>query len=78
MPPFTDAQPLCFEDIPFRVENFDDVDGCRRPCHRCGSTTSFLDEFLDEEGNCIYQCSDSDYCNTMLMQAKEDNYAANS
>ena len=50
----------------------------RRPCYRCGSTTSFLDEFLDEQGNCIYQCSDSDYCNTVLMQAKEDNYAANS
>ena len=78
VPPFTDAQPLCFEDIPFRVENFDDVDGRRRPCHRCGSTTSFLDEFLDGQGNCIYQCSDSDYCNTMLMQAKEDSYATNS
>lgn len=78
VPPFTNAQPLSFEDVPFRVENFNDADGKRRSCSRCGSTTSFLDEFLDEQGNCIYQCSDSDYCNTMLMEAKEDSHAANS
>ncbi|BAY83301.1 phosphonate metabolism PhnJ [Calothrix parasitica NIES-267] len=68
VPPFTDAQPLTFDDVPFRVEDFNDADGNRRSCNRCGSTDSYLDEFLDEEGCRVYQCSDSDYCNSMLSK----------
>jgi alpha-D-ribose 1-methylphosphonate 5-phosphate C-P lyase len=66
VPPYTNAQPLCFEDIPFRVEDFTDEKGQRRACARCGSTTSFLDEFLGNTGEKVYQCSDSDYCNSQL------------
>lgn len=78
VPPFTDAQPLSFQDIPFRVEEFTDTNGNRRACDRCGSTTSFLDEFLDKTGNRVYQCSDSDYCHTRLMQAEDNRHAADS
>lgn len=63
VPPYTDAEPLAFDDVPFRVESFDDANGQRHACRLCGSTDSFLDEFIDAAtGETIYQCSDSDWC----------------
>ncbi|AFY78011.1 putative enzyme of phosphonate metabolism [Pleurocapsa sp. PCC 7327] len=69
VPPYTDAEPLSFDDIPFQVEDFTDERGHRRACAICGSTTSFLDECLNDAGDRIYQCSDSDYCLTTLREA---------
>lgn len=66
VPPYTDAAPLVFDDIPFRTEDFIDEQGQRRCCQRCGATDAFLDEYTSENGNRIYQCSDSDYCNQRL------------
>ena len=67
VPPFTDAEPLAFDDMPFRVEDFTDESGLRRPCTRCGAIDSFLDEFIDPaNGEKVYQCSDSDYCDEQL------------
>ncbi len=66
IPPYTNAEPLSFEDIPFRVEDFTDENGQRRACDRCGSTSSFLDELINDGGQKVYQCSDSDYCNSQL------------
>lgn len=63
VPPYTDAVPLAFDDVPFRTESFFDTDGQRIACSRCGSIDSFLDEFLDECEQKNYQCSDSNYCN---------------
>lgn len=64
VPPYTDAIPLAFKDVPFRVEDFIDENGERRACQRCACTTSFLDEFVDSKsGNKVYQCSDADWCN---------------
>ena len=69
VPPYTDAQPLAFEDIPFRVESFVDESGQRRACQRCGSRESFLDEFVDStNGEKVYQCSDADWCDTCYEQ----------
>ena len=68
VPPYTNAEPLVFDDIPFRTEDFTDEQGLRRSCHRCGSTESFLDEFINNDGDKIYQCSDSDYCNQYLFE----------
>jgi alpha-D-ribose 1-methylphosphonate 5-phosphate C-P lyase len=62
VPPYCDAEPLSFEDIPFRVEDFRAADGSRRACRRCGSQRSFLDELMTPEGGKAWQCSDSDYC----------------
>ena len=68
VPPYTDAEPLAFEDVPFRVEDFYDENGQRRPCARCGCTTSFLDEYIDSTtGDYVYRCSDADWCNEQLM-----------
>ena len=68
VPPYTNTEPLAFSDIPFRVEDFTDKTGQRRSCNRCGSNSSFLDEFLDDFGQRLYQCSDSDYCNRQLRE----------
>jgi alpha-D-ribose 1-methylphosphonate 5-phosphate C-P lyase len=73
VPPYTDAEPLVFEDIAFQVESFFDDHGQRRTCRRCGCIDSFLDEFVDSTtGEKVYQCSDSDWCNEQLALARTD------
>lgn len=62
VPPHTRAEPLAFDDVPFRIEDFRDEKGRRRACARCGATDTFLDEFFDETGSKRWQCSDSDHC----------------
>jgi alpha-D-ribose 1-methylphosphonate 5-phosphate C-P lyase len=62
VPPFTSAAPLVFEDVRFRVEEFLDADGRRHACSLCGSTESFLDESMNQHGERVFICSDSDYC----------------
>ena len=57
IPPYTDVEPLKFEDREFKVENFED-----KSCERCGSTNSFLDEVYDDSGEVHYYCNDTDYC----------------
>ena len=69
VPPYTKAEPLAFKDVPFRVENFNDKNGNRRPCARCGCTTSFLDEYVDSTtGDPVYRCSDADWCEEQMTQ----------
>jgi alpha-D-ribose 1-methylphosphonate 5-phosphate C-P lyase len=69
VPPHTDAIPITFADVPFTVEEFiDRKTGKRHCCRRCGATDSFLDEFPDEDGNRVFQCSDAAYCDSRLMQ----------
>ncbi len=66
VPAYTDAMPLVFDDVPFRIEDFRDGQGHRRACSRCGATDSFLDEMIADDGSKTWQCSDSDYCNETL------------
>jgi len=67
VPPYTDAIPLAFDDVPFRVEEFFDASGQRHACQRCGCTSSFLDEFIDSRtGEKIFQCSDADWCDEYM------------
>ena len=66
VPPYTDAMPLVFDDVPFRIEDFRDGQGHRRACSRYGATDSFLDEMIADDGSKTWQCSDSDYCNETL------------
>ncbi len=63
VPPHTEAQPLSFDDVAFRVESFTDkISGARLACSRCGATDSFLDELIEDDGAKRHQCSDADYC----------------
>jgi len=72
VPPYSKAEPLVFDDVPFRIEDFNDDHGVRRPCARCGCIASFLDEFIDSEnGEKVYQCSDSDWCDEQLAKHGE-------
>ncbi|MCU0604591.1 MAG: alpha-D-ribose 1-methylphosphonate 5-phosphate C-P-lyase PhnJ [Desulfobacterales bacterium] len=58
VPPYTEVQPLSFEDFAFRVESFD---GQR--CSRCGAAGTYLDEVIDDAtGRRSYFCSDTDFC----------------
>ena len=71
VPPHTDAVPLSFDDVAFRVESFADrITGQRHACTRCRATDSFLDEFINEAGERVYQCSDADYC-TQQTKARD-------
>lgn len=74
VPPYTEAEPIAFEDVPFRVEDFTDEQGNRLHCARCGCRESFLDEFIDSRsGKKVYQCSDIDWCNEQLRIGREQN-----
>lgn len=66
VPPYTEAVPLAFDDVPFRTEDFLDGQGERRACARCGARDSFLDELIGDDGSKTWHCSDSDYCNDRL------------
>jgi alpha-D-ribose 1-methylphosphonate 5-phosphate C-P lyase len=58
IPPYTNVKSLDFEDYPFTVEAWD------KSCEFCGSNDSYLDEVvLDNQGNRMWICSDTDYCN---------------
>jgi alpha-D-ribose 1-methylphosphonate 5-phosphate C-P lyase len=48
---------LDFEDYPFEATKAD------HPCDMCGAEDSYLDEvILDDAGNRMFVCSDTDYC----------------
>jgi alpha-D-ribose 1-methylphosphonate 5-phosphate C-P lyase len=69
VPPHTRAEPITFADVPFRVETFVDPEtGARASCRRCATTDSFLDEFLDDAGRRVFQCSDTAWCDSRLAQ----------
>lgn len=58
VPPYTEVQPLDFEDFPFIVEDF-----AGKRCALCGATGVYLDELVDEHtGETYYQCNDTAYC----------------
>lgn len=66
IPPYTSVEPLEFEDFKFRVENF-----MGEKCIICGSNETFLDEIIDDStGKRIYMCSDTSYCNKLLINKK--------
>lgn len=63
IPPYTDVISLDFEDYPFEIQAFDE------PCALCGGTGVYLDEvILDDKGERMFVCSDSDYCEDRRAQ----------
>jgi alpha-D-ribose 1-methylphosphonate 5-phosphate C-P lyase len=65
VPPFTDVRSLDFEDHPFTIEKWDSE------CGLCGASDTFLDEIiLDDLGNRLFACSDSDYCRSLLPSSE--------
>jgi len=54
IPPYTEVEPLTFEDVPFEVE---DADGAH--CALCNSSESFL---VSLPNSSTWLCSDTDWC----------------
>lgn len=61
IPPYSDVQPLKFDDREFKVETFED-----KYCQRCGNSGVFLDQVYDNNGEINYYCSDTSYCDKTL------------
>ncbi|MFP4084279.1 MAG: alpha-D-ribose 1-methylphosphonate 5-phosphate C-P-lyase PhnJ [Desulfonatronovibrio sp.] len=58
IPPWTDVEPIEFEDFPFRVEDF--KGHC---CAECKSTDTYLNEMVDDAtGSRRWYCSDTSFC----------------
>lgn len=58
VPPHTQVISMCFEDVPFKAEDFEG-----KCCRLCGASGVFLDEIMDEAtGQKVYECSDTGYC----------------
>jgi alpha-D-ribose 1-methylphosphonate 5-phosphate C-P lyase len=57
IPPYTKVESLGFEDHPFEIQKW------KKPCAICSSNDTFLDEIIiDNDGNRMFVCSDSDFC----------------
>jgi alpha-D-ribose 1-methylphosphonate 5-phosphate C-P lyase len=71
VPPYTDVRSLDFDDHPFSVERWEE------PCALCGSTETYLDEIiLDDQGQRMFVCSDSEYCATRQEAGHKGEMAA--
>lgn len=57
VPPYTEVEPLGFEDHPFRVE-----DQTGKVCAFCGRDDSYLTRSVDEAGGEVWICSDTSLC----------------
>jgi len=57
LPPYTDVKSLDFDDVPFRIEQWNEA------CAICGATDHYLDELItDNKGTRAFVCSDTDAC----------------
>jgi alpha-D-ribose 1-methylphosphonate 5-phosphate C-P lyase len=70
VPPYTDVEPMTFEDIPFEVER---TAGAR--CGRCGSDESFLVERPSGRGAPAWECSDTAWCARRVRAAGAETQA---
>ncbi|SOB60276.1 carbon-phosphorus lyase complex subunit [Pseudodesulfovibrio profundus] len=71
VPPYTEVKSLDFEDHPFSVETWDDC------CGLCGAKDSYLDEvILNDQGERMFVCSDTDYCTTRQQEGHRGPMAA--
>lgn len=67
IPPFTDVEPLTFEDVPFEVER---TEGAQ--CRHCGDADSYLVEVPAADGAVTWVCSDTDHCRSRRDRRTED------
>lgn len=66
LPPFTKVVSLDFDDYPFEASKAD------HSCEICGASHTYLDEVIvDDDGNRIFVCSDTDYCATHASKPQE-------
>ena len=62
IPPYTGVKSLDFDDYPFELPEWEEA------CAMCGARHTFLDEvILDDAGERMFVCSDTDYCARMQI-----------
>jgi alpha-D-ribose 1-methylphosphonate 5-phosphate C-P lyase len=67
IPPHTSVSPLEFKDHKFTVEDFGNA-----ACEFCGSTSTYLDEIIDDKtGKRRFRCSDTSYCQKQIERNKQ-------
>jgi alpha-D-ribose 1-methylphosphonate 5-phosphate C-P lyase len=62
VPPYTNVQPLEFNDVPFEVE---DQQGW--VCARTGARNQFMNELPQADGSTLYELSDTGYAEKLLI-----------
>ena len=63
VPPYTQVVSLDFDDYPFEPMK------AEAACDLCGATHTYLDEVIvDDQGNRMFVCSDTDYCASRQAQ----------
>lgn len=65
VPPYTNVQPLEFDDIPYQVE-----DQREHACFRTGVKHKFLNELPKDDGSALFELSDSGYGEKWLRKAE--------
>lgn len=61
VPPYTDVAPLEFEDIKFKIEDFDNI-----KCHMSGQKGAFMDELYGQDGLVSNVINDSDFLDSVV------------
>ncbi|MDL2402082.1 alpha-D-ribose 1-methylphosphonate 5-phosphate C-P-lyase PhnJ [Rhizobium mayense] len=56
VPPFTDVEPLVFDDVPYRIEDHAD-----KTCYRTQVTGFFVNELPQDDGSARFELSDSHF-----------------
>ncbi len=64
IPPYTTVEPIKFDDIPFKIERYDNI-----RCEKCGAADVFLD-VIKINGEEHYFCNDTDFCKRNLNAVK--------
>jgi alpha-D-ribose 1-methylphosphonate 5-phosphate C-P lyase len=67
VPPYTDVEPLEFEDVNFEIEDFSTAS-----CYKTGYKKAFLDELYNDDGSRKYVISDSNFLDK--VDAKEETH----
>jgi alpha-D-ribose 1-methylphosphonate 5-phosphate C-P lyase len=65
VPPWTNVQPLEFDDVPYRIEDQRGVQ-----CYRTGATNKFMNELPQDDGSSLFELSDSGYGEKLLRRAE--------
>jgi alpha-D-ribose 1-methylphosphonate 5-phosphate C-P lyase len=66
VPPYTNVEPLKFEDREFRVESFENI-----RCERCGASHVYFDKVYQDDGTICYFCNDTAFCDENLERLSD-------
>jgi len=69
VPPYTDVEPLEFEDVNFEIEDFTDAS-----CYKTGFKKAFLDELYADDGSRKYVISDSNFLDKVSEHQETHQY----